>query len=54
VFAGLHYPSDNLASWIIAMRLAGLVFPNPAVKVHLWKAISRQSLVFEATTYEPI
>ena len=54
VFAGLHYPGDNLASWIIAMRLANLVFPNPMVKVHLWKAISRQSLVFQATTCEPI
>jgi hypothetical protein len=54
VFAGLHYPSDNLASWIIAMRLANVVFLNPRVKVHLWKAISRQSKVFEVLTYESI
>jgi hypothetical protein len=46
VFAGLHYPSDNIASWIIAMRLADLVFPNSEVKVHLWKAISQQSRVY--------
>jgi hypothetical protein len=53
VFAGLHYPSDNLASWIVAMTLANQVFPDPKVKVHLWKAISRQSRVFEEITYHP-
>lgn len=26
VFAGVHYPSDNLASWITALRLAPLAF----------------------------
>jgi hypothetical protein len=47
VFAGVHYPSDNLGSWIIAMRLADHVFRVPKVKTHLWAAISRQSEVYD-------
>jgi hypothetical protein len=47
VFAGVHYPSDNLGSWIIAMRLADHVFRVPQVKTHLWAAISRQSEVYD-------
>jgi hypothetical protein len=53
VFAGLHYPADNLASWIIAMRLANHVFRTSDVKAHLWYAISKQSRVFtEVCQYE--
>jgi PAP2 superfamily protein len=40
VFAGVHYPGDNIASWIIAMRLASHVFRTAEVKKHLWDAIS--------------
>lgn len=29
VFAGVHYPSDNLASWIIALDLIPRIFRNP-------------------------
>jgi len=54
VFAGVHYPSDNLASWIVAMRLANYVYRVPDVKVHLWHAISRQSAVFGAISREPV
>lgn len=50
VFAGIHYPSDNISSWIIAMRLANLVFSNLEVKAHLWKAISQQSRVYRAVS----
>jgi hypothetical protein len=46
VFAAVHYPGDNLASWIIAMRLANYVFRTSAVKIHLWYAISRQSIIY--------
>ena len=28
VFAGVHYPTDNIASWVLAKRLAPKLFPN--------------------------
>jgi hypothetical protein len=46
VMAAVHYPGDNLASWIIAMRLANHVFRTNGVKIHLWQAISRQSVIY--------
>jgi len=59
VMAGVHYPSDNLASWIVFMRLAPHVFRNGEVKNHLWQAITEQSLVYrhihesESDAYRP-
>ena len=41
VMAGLHYPSDNLCSWLITLRMANHVFRDPGVKSHLWSAIQR-------------
>jgi hypothetical protein len=46
VMAGVHYPSDNLSSWLMVMRLAEHVFSCREVKERLWHAISKQSLVF--------
>jgi hypothetical protein len=51
VFAGVHYPSDNLASWYVAMRLIPRVFLADE-KIYeprkfLWNAIQR-SLVYKA------
>ena len=48
VFAGVHYPSDNIVSWIIALRIANHVYRNAEVKRKLWQAISQQSLVYIA------
>jgi hypothetical protein len=51
VFAGVHYPSDNLASWYVALNLAPLVFDGEhgiAARHFLWSAISRKSKVFAA------
>jgi hypothetical protein len=48
VFAGVHYPSDNLASWIICLRLANYLFRTVKAKQWLWTAIARQSKVYEA------
>jgi len=48
VMAGVHYPSDNLCSWLIAMRLANHVYRVPAVKRKLWSAISQRSFIFNA------
>lgn len=49
VYAGVHYPSDNLGSWIVSLRLAGAMFGNAGVEAHAFmsRAISR-SLVLKA------
>lgn len=47
VMAGIHYPSDNICSWLITMLQANRVFRNTEVKVKLWEAISRQSLLYK-------
>jgi hypothetical protein len=43
VFAGVHYPSDNLSSWITALLIGPLV---GAESVWLWDGIHRDSAVF--------
>jgi hypothetical protein len=47
VMAGVHYPSDNLSSWIAGMYLAGRVYREPEVKEHLWAAITKRSFVYK-------
>jgi hypothetical protein len=47
VMAGIHYPSDNIASWTVLMRLADHIFRAPEVKPRLWDAITKHSLVFQ-------
>ena len=47
VMAGVHYPADNLSSWIIALRMAPHVFRSPEVAVHIWRAISQRSFVYQ-------
>lgn len=46
VFAGVHYPSDNLASWWIALSLAPKVFRRAETLRFLWEAITGRSIVF--------
>jgi hypothetical protein len=46
VMAGVHYPSDNLGSWIVLMRLANRIYSSVEIKERLWQAISGQSLVY--------
>jgi hypothetical protein len=48
VMAGVHYPSDNLSSWLMIMRIANRVFVRQEVKQRLWQAISTQSMVYRA------
>lgn len=51
VFAGVHYPSDNLGSWITAFHVLPHVFDaaiEPAVRKFLWDAIDSKSIVFAA------
>jgi hypothetical protein len=46
VLAGVHYPSDNLASWLIFLRLADRVYFHPDVKKKLWEAVRKQSYIY--------
>lgn len=50
VFAGLHYPSDNLGSWYTALRLCDHVFgaDGPEIRTRLWGAIQDHSMVWKA------
>ncbi|MBC7924610.1 MAG: phosphatase PAP2 family protein [Bryobacteraceae bacterium] len=52
VFAAIHNPSDNIASWILAMSLADHVFRIREVKRWLWTAIVKQSLVYRVVEQE--
>jgi hypothetical protein len=51
VFAGIHYPSDNLASWYVALNLLPRVFDKDTAqktKEFLVTAIATKSRVFDA------
>lgn len=50
VFAGVHYPSDNVGSWYCALRLCDHLFGTigPQAKVFMWKAITEHSTVYKA------
>jgi hypothetical protein len=60
VMAGVHYPSDNLGSWIVLMRLAHRIFRAVRIKHILWQAIEEQSLIYRlvlssrAAVYAPV
>jgi hypothetical protein len=53
VMAGVHYPSDNLGSWIVLMRLARRIFRVDGVKQNLWQAIEEQSLIYRLVLSSP-
>lgn len=46
VMAGIHYPSDNLASWWIALRLSAGIFDDAAVTDFIRDAVISRSAVF--------
>lgn len=48
VFAGVHYPSDCIASWFCTLRLARHIFDDGAddARQFLWHAITNKSLVY--------
>lgn len=52
VFAGVHYPTDNLSSWYAALQLCCRVFNSEAKKARarevLWDAVSTKSAVYMA------
>ena len=47
VFAGIHYPSDNIASWISAVRLAKKVFRRDETKDFIRSAIINKSEIYK-------
>jgi hypothetical protein len=48
VFAGVHYPSDNLSSWITLFLAYPFIFPNDAGRIWAWEVIQSRSAVFHA------
>lgn len=56
VFAGVHYPSDNLASWFCALRLCNHFFGTAGqdAKTLMWEAISQHSAVYKAMANEVV
>lgn len=50
VFAGVHYPSDNMASWYCALRLCDHLYSTAGqeAKRMMWTAISKHSAVYAA------
>lgn len=48
VFAGVHYPSDNLSSWYAALRICAQVFADTEPARFLWRAITTRSRVYAA------
>lgn len=49
VFAGVHYPSDNAISWVIAISLIPFIFDQPEKIMRFFiEAISQRSRVFRA------
>lgn len=53
VYAGVHYPSDNLASWIVSLRLAGPMFVNAGGEAHAFmvRAIRRSPVLAAMREY---
>ncbi len=50
VMAGVHYPSDNISSWLLALDLCKHVCEGRVaveVKERLWTAISTRSIVYK-------
>lgn len=48
VFAGVHYPSDNISSWITALLIAPLVCPDGSGGSWLWQSVATHSAVYKA------
>lgn len=47
VMAGVHYPLDSIASWIVAMRLVDRVFDTPGIRDFIREAITKHSPLYE-------
>jgi membrane-associated phospholipid phosphatase len=48
VFGGVHYPSDNLSSWLTGLLMCPRVFADANGGRWIWRAIQRHSRVYAA------
>lgn len=48
VYAGVHYPSDNISSWITALLLAPEIGIAESEVAWLWEIVQARSLVYRA------
>lgn len=48
VMAGVHYPSDNLATWLVFLDMCSHVCREERIKQILWTAVTERSLVYRA------
>lgn len=49
VFAGVHYPSDNIASWYCALSICEALFPATQIDTardFMWRCIRERSVVY--------
>jgi len=46
VFGGVHYPSDNISSWLTGLLMCTHVCPDDTGRDWLWQAITRHSRVY--------
>ncbi|KSV76025.1 hypothetical protein N185_16385 [Sinorhizobium sp. GW3] len=49
-FAGVHYPSDNMSSWILSLRLGREVFSDQRIWTFLVDAILKRSAIYSLIT----
>jgi hypothetical protein len=48
VLAGVHYPSDNISSWLTGLLLCAQVCPDTRGRAWVWDAITNHSEVYKA------
>ncbi len=48
VFGGVHYPSDNISSWLTGLLMSPQVCPDGRGGAWLWDSIQRHSRVYKA------
>lgn len=49
VYGGIHYPADNLGSWLVALRLAPFVYRDPEiVRGFMKRALGRSAVMATA------
>jgi hypothetical protein len=48
VFAGVHYPSDNISSWIVGLLVCPYINIEAGARAWLWASIKTRSAVYRA------
>lgn len=50
--AGVHYPSDSIASWVVVLSSADALFTLSCIKDHLWRAIQKSEVYRRLTDFK--